>query len=95
VFNMEDDDDDDYNPNDVSKWSLDEINKENLKASYSRYEHRKEKWKYVSGKKFPLLRYRFWWMTHNLIAHNLIGVFPFQVFFKFHDYTSNKLNLKK
>lgn len=36
----------------------------------------------------------FWWVTHNAVAHPLIAFFPFKPMFKFHDYTSNKINLK-
>lgn len=32
--------------------------------------------------------YYFLWLTHNCIAHPLMGLFPFGPFFKFHDLTS-------
>lgn len=40
-----------------------------------------------------VLRHHFWWFVHNCIAHILIGVCPVNVFFRFHDYTSRKINL--
>jgi hypothetical protein len=36
----------------------------------------------------------FWWVIHNAVAHPLIAFFPLKLFFKFHDHTSNKINLK-
>jgi len=42
----------------------------------------------------PVIEHHFWWLTHNILAHTLIGLFPFKVFFNFHDWTSKKLNAK-
>lgn len=39
-------------------------------------------------------RYYFWWLVHNCIAHPLIGIAPINTFFRFHDYTSRKINLE-
>lgn len=36
----------------------------------------------------------FWWFVHNCIAHPMIGVIPIKTTFRFHDYTSDKINLK-
>lgn len=36
----------------------------------------------------------FWWFVHNCVAHPMIGLCPIKSFFEFHDYTSNKINLK-
>ena len=33
----------------------------------------------------PWAKHQFWWFVHNNIAHPLIGVLPFRVFFRFHD----------
>ena len=44
--------------------------------------------------RFPRLRHHFWWMIHNCVAHILIGIMPFNIFFRFHDWTSDKINVK-
>lgn len=36
----------------------------------------------------------FWWFVHNCIAHPMIGLVPIKTTFRFHDYTSDKINLK-
>lgn len=36
----------------------------------------------------------FWWVTHNAVAHPLIAFLPIKPTFRFHDYTSDKINLK-
>lgn len=41
---------------------------------------------------FPVLQHYFWWFVHNNITHFLIGIIPIKPFFKFHDWTSVKLN---
>lgn len=39
-----------------------------------------------------IYKYSFgWWLVHNLIAHVLIGLFPFKPFFQFHDWTSRRM----
>ena len=40
----------------------------------------------------PWVKHQFWWFVHNNIAHPLIGVLPFRVFFRFHDYTSRRMH---
>ena len=41
-------------------------------------------------------RHHFWWFMHNCVAHPFIGLFPkWDWTFKFHDYTSDKINLFK
>lgn len=42
----------------------------------------------------PIIEHHFWWLTHNIIAHTLIGLIPIKLFFDFHDWTSKKLNAK-
>lgn len=37
-------------------------------------------------------RRRVWWLVHNCVAHPLIGILPFSMFFRFHDWTSRKIN---
>ena len=43
--------------------------------------------------KVSVWRHHFWWFVHNCIAHVGIGLFPCKKTFKFHDYTSDKINL--
>ena len=62
-----------------------------LMTSYGRYCSRIEKFK-TDGKKYPRLRHRFWWLVHNIPAHLAIAFIPIQQSFKFHDWTSKKLN---
>ena len=40
----------------------------------------------------PWAKHQFWWFIHNNVAHPLIGVLPFRVFFRFHDYTSRRMH---
>lgn len=40
-------------------------------------------------------RHHVWWAIHNCIAHPLIGICPFSLFFAFHDWTSAKINVKE
>ena len=40
----------------------------------------------------PAIEHHFWWLTHNILAHTLIGLIPIKWFFDFHDWTSKKLN---
>jgi hypothetical protein len=40
----------------------------------------------------PVIEHHFWWLTHNILAHTLIGLIPVKWFFDFHDWTSKKLN---
>jgi hypothetical protein len=43
-------------------------------------------------RRIPLVQHYFWWMIHNLVAHPMIGLLPIKVSFRFHDWTSHKLN---
>jgi len=63
-------------------------------TSYQRYNDRIEDWKDCTNI-FPRLRHHFWWIIHNCIAHILIGLIPIKIFFRFHDYTSDKINAIK
>lgn len=40
----------------------------------------------------PKIRHYGWWWLHNCVSHPLIGFFPINIFFRFHDWTSIKLN---
>jgi hypothetical protein len=44
------------------------------------------------SRRLPLAQHYAWWLVHNLIAHPMIGVAPVKVSFRFHDWTSRKLN---
>ena len=49
----------------------------------------------------PVWMHHFWWMTHNCVAHPIIGVVPLvserggDLAFRFHDFTSRKINLEE
>jgi hypothetical protein len=60
-------------------------------GSAERFPKRIEKFK-KANKRFPMLQHYFWWITHNCVTHFLIGILPIKPFFKFHDWTSVKLN---
>lgn len=61
-------------------------------GSADRFPKRIEKFR-KAEKKFPVLQHYFWWVMHNCITHFLIGIIPIKIFFKFHDWTSVKLNV--
>jgi len=42
----------------------------------------------------PWVKFRFWWLVHNAVAHPLIALAPRRRFFEFHDYTSRKMHGK-
>lgn len=65
--------------------------KAELLGSHGRYEERVRRFQ-ESGVRFPRTRHYFWWMTHNLFAHGMLAVFPCRPAFRFHDWTSVKLN---
>ena len=67
--------------------------KEEAKAlgSEGRYAKRIEKFK-LAGKRFPRLQHYAWWVLHNIGAHGLLAVCPCRWTFRFHDWTSIKLN---
>lgn len=99
------DDDDDYvdnrkhaavkNIEQAQKLSAEEIAKralkERLSTSEGRFWWRIETWQ---NKKGSAVQHHFWWFVHNCISHPLIGVLPGHKTFKFHDYTSDKINCK-
>lgn len=43
--------------------------------------------------KKSVMEHQKWWLIHNVIAHPLLGLFPGEMTVRFHDYTSDKLNL--
>jgi hypothetical protein len=67
--------------------------KEEAKAlgSEGRYAARIEKFK-VQGKRFPRLQHYAWWFVHNIFAHGWLAIWPCRKSFRFHDWTSIKLN---
>lgn len=36
--------------------------------------------------------HHFWWLVHNCVAHPMIGLAPVKPSFRFHDWTSRKIN---
>lgn len=61
-------------------------------GSQYRFHKRLRQWR-DSGARWPLARYVFWWFVHNSLAHLAIAVLPVRWTFRFHDYTSKKLNI--
>lgn len=66
---------------------LDRDNHEN--GSEERYHERLRKHQDSYGDR---QRHLFWWLVHNCLAHPMIGVFPVGFAFRFHDWTSGKIN---
>ena len=60
-------------------------------GSEGRYAKRIEKFK-ARGVRFPRLQHYGWWMFHNIVAHGLLAIYPCRFTFRFHDWTSVKLN---
>ncbi len=60
-------------------------------GSEGRFYARIEKFE-KAGKRFPKTQHLFWWVTHNAIAHTLLAICPMRWSFRFHDWTSLKLN---
>lgn len=40
-------------------------------------------------------RHLIWWIVHNAIAHPMIAFMPFTFAFRFHDWTSAKINVRE
>lgn len=60
-------------------------------GSEGRYAKRIEKF-VLRGDRFPRLKHYAWWLLHNLIAHGALALCPCRFTFRFHDWTSIKLN---
>lgn len=57
-------------------------------GSEDRYYERKARW--ASARASVWIHFG-WWLVHNLVAHPLIGVAPVSPTFRFHDWTSHKM----
>lgn len=62
-------------------------------TSHDRFRSRIEKWN-SKDIRIPNIRHAFWWFVHNAIAHRVIAFLPTKLFFKFHDFTSDRINGK-
>ena len=60
-------------------------------GSAGRYHARVERFE-TDGMRAPRARHRAWWVVHNCIAHMVLGIAPCQTTFRFHDWTSRRLN---
>jgi len=60
-------------------------------GSEGRYAKRIEKFR-ARGVRFPRLQHYAWWVIHNIGAHGMLAVYPCRWTFRFHDWTSVKLN---
>lgn len=66
--------------------------REESRTSYGRFHLRIRKWKRKRG---SAAKHHLWWFVHNCVAHPLIGILPVRETFAFHDYTSDRINLKE
>lgn len=57
-------------------------------GSEDRFRERAQIWK---KRKFRWMHLVWWWI-HNCVSHPLIGFMPIRFLFRFHDWTSHKLN---
>ena len=57
-----------------------------------RFDHRIDKYQEAQR---HVLGHHFWWFIHNCVAHPLIGVLPIRPCFYLHDFTADKINLKR
>ena len=71
-------------------FDLDE-EKEAMEGSQARFHVRIEKFR-QKGATFPVAHHYLWWLTHNAVAHPFLAVAPVPAAFRFHDWTSRKLN---
>ena len=60
-------------------------------GSFGRFHERLARFQ-EDGKPLPKIRHHAWWLAHNLAAHTAIGLAPHPTTFRFHDWTSQKLN---
>lgn len=60
----------------------------------SRFDYRREIWRQTVVLT-PGLRHAFWWLVHNCVSHVLLGVWVSPLTVWFHDWTSQRLNLRK
>jgi hypothetical protein len=59
-------------------------------GSEGRYAKRIEKFR-AKGVRFPRLRH-YIWVVHNIFAHGMLAICPCRWTFRFHDWTSIRLN---
>lgn len=60
-------------------------------GSAGRYEARIKKFE-ATGSRYPRIVHYFWWVLHNVGAHGFLAVAPCKYAFRFHDWSSKKLN---
>lgn len=68
-----------------------EREKADMRTSYGRFYQRIPKFQ-AKYRRFPRVIHHFWWLVHNITAHIAIALMPIKATFKFHDWTSKKLN---
>ncbi len=61
-------------------------------GSQRRYRVVEYRW-LASGRMSDAMRFRFWWLFHNVFAHPLLGLFPRPMFVRLHDWTSGRLHM--
>lgn len=67
------------------------VRKQLLKTSYGRFHNRIANFRKNNR---SVLIHHFWWFVHNCVSHPAIGVLPVKPTFRFHDWTSDKINSK-
>jgi hypothetical protein len=76
---------------DFEYWQSIKSRREKMETSKGRFDHRLEKFK-ADGVALPAVRHYGWWLLHNVASHSLLGLCPVSLTFKFHDWTSKRLN---
>lgn len=57
----------------------------------SEYRYDRQKSFVLTSPKVPTPKSRFFWVLHNSVSHVLIGLFPVQPFFFFHDWSAKQM----
>lgn len=58
-------------------------------GSEERNQDRQQLW---AGARWGAFQHYTWWLVHNVVAHPLIGLFPFKPLFRLHDWTSHRMH---
>jgi len=78
-------------------YGIEYTEKTNPRTSFGRFYLRQDEYR---SQNRAILEHHFWWFVHNAIAHPGIAIAPLlgstvsRQAFKFHDYTSDKINAK-
>jgi hypothetical protein len=70
----------------------DEDDNDDYEGSEGRYWRRIKRFKDLGR---PVKEHHLWWLIHNCVAHPFVGLLPYGYAVRFHDYSSDRLNLPK